>query len=117
MSTGLQPATSAADAVSTAPDPRAAERRSPPDEICSWIWILVIEIGLCIVFSVMNPSAFLTVTNIRNIFSDSSILLVMGIGMTFVIITAGIDLSIGSVLVFSSVIAAKCSVLPSGSPQ
>jgi ribose transport system permease protein len=35
-----------------------------------------------------------------------SILAVMGIGMTFVIITAGIDLSIGSVLVFSGVISA-----------
>jgi ribose transport system permease protein len=32
---------------------------------------------------------------------------VLGVGMTFVIITSGIDLSIGSVLVFSSVVAAK----------
>ena len=36
-----------------------------------------------------------------------SILAVLGVGMTFVIITSGIDLSIGSVLVFSGVVAAK----------
>ena len=34
-------------------------------------------------------------------------LAVLGVGMTFVIITSGIDLSIGSVLVFSGVVAAK----------
>ena len=34
-------------------------------------------------------------------------LLVIAVGMTFVIITAGIDLSVGSVLVFSGVVAAK----------
>ena len=43
----------------------------------------------------------------RLISQNVSILAVLGVGMTFVIITSGIDLSVGSVLVFSSVIAAK----------
>jgi ribose transport system permease protein len=38
---------------------------------------------------------------------DASILLVVAVGMTFVIITSGIDLSVGAVLVFSSVVSAK----------
>jgi ribose transport system permease protein len=73
----------------------------------SWIWILMVEIALVVVFSLMKPGEFFTADNIRNIFSDASILLVLGVGMTYVIITAGIDLSVGSVLVFSGVIAAK----------
>jgi ribose transport system permease protein len=73
----------------------------------SWIWILLVQLLLVIVFSVMKPGEFATADNLRNIASDASILLVLGIGMTFVIITAGIDLSVGSVLVFSGVVAAK----------
>jgi ribose transport system permease protein len=45
--------------------------------------------------------------NVRQVIQNVSILAVLGIGMTFVIITSGIDLSIGSVLVFSGVVAAK----------
>jgi ribose transport system permease protein len=47
------------------------------------------------------------VFNIRGIVQNTSILAVLGVGMTFVIITGGIDLSVGSVLVFSGVVADK----------
>ena len=43
----------------------------------------------------------------RGIVINTSILAVLGVGMTFVIITGGIDLSVGSVLVFSGVVADK----------
>jgi ribose transport system permease protein len=56
---------------------------------------------------VLEPSSFATVNNARNIGTNAAILLVVAVGMTFVIITAGIDLSVGSVLVFSGVVAAK----------
>jgi ribose transport system permease protein len=69
--------------------------------------ILLILIALIVVFSAFDFSSFLTVPNIRNIATDASVLLVMAVGQTYVIITAGIDLSIGSVLVFSGVIAAR----------
>jgi len=69
--------------------------------------MLVILIGLVVTFSVKEPAAFPTVSNLRGILSDAAILLVLAIGATFVIITAGIDLSVGSVLVFSSVVGAK----------
>lgn len=63
--------------------------------------------GLIIVFAVLETDNFLSVSNARNVTTDAAVLLVLAIGSTFVIITAGIDLSVGSVLVFSGVIAAK----------
>lgn len=69
--------------------------------------MLLVLAGIVIIFSALSPSAFPTLANARNILSDASILLVLAVGATFVIITAGIDLSVGSVLVFSAVIGAK----------
>jgi ribose transport system permease protein len=69
--------------------------------------IVMVLIAICIVFSVMAPEAFPTVFNLRSIIVNTSIFAVLGVGATLVIITAGIDLSIGSVLIFSSVVAAK----------
>lgn len=69
--------------------------------------IFVVFVVLIATFSALRPEAFATVANFRNIAISSSILLVMAVGMTFVIITAGIDLSVGSVLVFSGVVAVK----------
>jgi ribose transport system permease protein len=68
---------------------------------------LLILIGIVVIFSILQFSEFATVSNVRNIATDVSILLVIAVGMTFVIVTAGIDLSVGSVLVFSGVIAGK----------
>jgi ribose transport system permease protein len=64
---------------------------------------------LILVFSVLD-SAFATTTNFRNIVTDASILLVMAVGMTYVMVAAGFDLSIGSVLVFSGVVGIKAMV-------
>jgi ribose transport system permease protein len=68
---------------------------------------LLILIAIVAVFSILQFNEFATVSNLRNVATDVSILLVLAVGMTFVIITAGIDLSVGSVLVFSGVIAGK----------
>jgi ribose transport system permease protein len=67
--------------------------------------IFVVLLALLAVFAALRPEAFATVSNLRTIFIGASVLSVIAVGMTFVIITAGIDLSVGSVLVFSSVIA------------
>lgn len=69
--------------------------------------IVAILVIISIAFTIINPGSFATLFNLRNIAINASIFAILGIGMTFVIITAGIDLSIGSVLVFSSVLAAK----------
>jgi ribose transport system permease protein len=63
--------------------------------------------ALVLVFSVLEPNAFLDTANARNIATDAAVLLVLATGMTYVIITAGIDLSVGAVLVFSGVVSAK----------
>ena len=62
------------------------------------------------VFSALAPNRFANIGNARLIAQNASILAILGVGMTFVIITSGIDLSIGSVMVFSGVIAAKVMI-------
>ncbi|NHA69109.1 ABC transporter permease [Phycicoccus flavus] len=70
-------------------------------------WILGVLVVIIAVFGLMAPSTFLTVGNATNIAQNVSIWAVLAVGVTFVIITSGIDLSIGSVLVVSSVVAAQ----------
>jgi ribose transport system permease protein len=70
-------------------------------------WVGLILVGLIVVFSLLEPKSFLDSANFRNIATDAAVLLVLATGMTFVIITAGIDLSVGAVLVFSGVVSAK----------
>lgn len=70
-------------------------------------WMALFLVILLLVFSTLRFGDFVSMVNARNIFLDASELLVLSVGMTFVIITAGIDLSVGSVLVFASVVSAK----------
>ncbi|HEY2288740.1 MAG TPA: ABC transporter permease [Streptosporangiaceae bacterium] len=69
--------------------------------------IVILLAVIVVIFAVLKTSSFLTVFNIRGIVINTAILAVLGVGMTFVIITGGIDLSVGSVLVFSGVVADK----------
>jgi ribose transport system permease protein len=69
--------------------------------------IALILIGLIFVFSALRFEEFFDINNARNIATDAAVLLVMATGLTFVVITAGIDLSVGAVLVFAGVVAAK----------
>jgi ribose transport system permease protein len=57
------------------------------------------------VFITLAPNAFLSPINLRNMAVEASVVLILAVGMTYVIITAGIDLSVGAVLVFSSVLS------------
>ncbi|GAB7066030.1 ABC transporter permease [Mycobacterium hodleri] len=71
------------------------------------IWILGVLIVICVGFSVVAGDRFLSAGNFSLMSQNVAVWAVLGVGMTFVIITSGIDLSVGSVLVFSSVVAAK----------
>lgn len=64
------------------------------------VWLVIV-----VLFSVLSPEAFLSLSNFRGIAISVAILGVLGVGTTFIIITGGIDLSMGSVLVFSGVVA------------
>lgn len=60
---------------------------------------------IAIILSVMS-SDFLTVNNIFNVLRQVSINALIAFGMTFVILTGGIDLSVGSILALSSALTA-----------
>ena len=70
-------------------------------------WTFLILLGIVAAFAILRFQQFATVFNFRNIAADASGLMIIAVGMTFVIITSGIDLSVGSVEVFAGVIAAK----------
>src|SRR5260370_10481185 len=57
-------------------------------------------------FFQLQNERFLSIRNILNILSDVSIYGILSVGMTFVILTSGIDLSIGSLLAFASMCGA-----------
>jgi ribose transport system permease protein len=71
------------------------------------VWILGVLVVIIAFFSIAAGSKFLSTSNFSLISQNIAVWAVIGVGMTFVIITGGIDLSVGSVLVFSSVIAAE----------
>jgi ribose transport system permease protein len=77
-------------------------------------WILLLLIALVAIFSALRPHAFPSVYNLTTLAVDAAILLVLALGQTFVIIAAGIDLSVGSVLVFASVVGAKVMLVMTG---
>lgn len=77
-------------------------------------WILVGLVVIAVVFTILAPANFTTLANFQNICTDAAVLLVLAVGSTFVIVTGGIDLSIGAVLVFASVISVKVMDLVGG---
>lgn len=72
--------------------------------------ILAALIILCMILSIFPGTSeyFLTVKNLFNVLRQISTNLLLACGMTMVIILGGIDLSVGSVIALSGVIAAGC---------
>lgn len=81
----------------------------PSRQLGTLIGLLV----LILFFWILTPH-FLTVSNLLNVAQQTSINAIIAVGLTFVIITAGIDLSVGSIMAFSGVVLA--SVLGTGLP-
>src|SRR3712207_2525574 len=67
---------------------------------------IVALLVLITIVSLINPD-FFTVDNILNILRQTSVNAIIAVGMTFVILIAGIDLSVGSVLALTGAIAAS----------
>ena len=74
-----------------------------------WLAVLGGILLLGFVFSQLNP-AFLQFRNLQNIIVQAAATGVMAIGMTFVIMTAGIDISVGGILFLTLVIATQLSL-------
>jgi ribose/xylose/arabinose/galactoside ABC-type transport system permease subunit len=68
--------------------------------------ILIAFILICTLLSLSSRN-FLTTRNLLNVMMQVSVMGIIAIGMTFVIITGGIDLSVGSILALSAVIASS----------
>lgn len=75
-------------------------------------WVLVV---LIVIMSFAN-SAFLTPRNLLNVAKQTSITTIIGVGMTFVLIIGGIDLSVGSVMALAGTLAASTAVVDKGIP-
>ncbi|MBD1921784.1 ribose ABC transporter permease [Microcoleus sp. FACHB-831] len=73
--------------------------------------ILPILVAICIIFSLVSPS-FLSPGNLINVIRQASINIVLATGMTFVILTGGIDLSVGSILGVTAVVGVLVSLIP-----
>jgi ribose/xylose/arabinose/galactoside ABC-type transport system permease subunit len=68
--------------------------------------ILIVLIGLIVIGTVLSYQSFFTLTNFTNIIRQASIIGIVVIGATFILISGGIDLSVGSNLILSSCSAA-----------
>lgn len=73
-----------------------------------------ILVALCVVVTILSiiSPAFLELTNILNVLRQISINGFLAIGVTFVILTGGIDLSVGSMVAFASVVSASIARIP-----
>ena len=84
------------------------ERLSTRQRVINWIMnngALVGLIVLCIALFIATPH-FLTVNNLINVGVQAATVAIMAFGMTFVIVTSGIDLSVGAVAALSAMVSA-----------
>lgn len=77
--------------------------------------MLPVLLLLCVGFGLMSES-FFSVQNFSIISQQASINVVLASGLTFVILTGGIDLSVGSILAVSAVVALLVSQVPGFAP-
>ena len=73
--------------------------------------LLLVFIITCIIFSVASPS-FLTVGNIRDVVRTNSISGLLAVGLTYVILSGGIDLSVESTACLAGLVAGHLSHMP-----
>ena len=67
--------------------------------------LLLIMIGISAVLAILSPF-FLTIPNLVNVLLTMSVIGIVSIGMTYVMLSGGIDLSVGSAMALSAVVAA-----------
>lgn len=76
------------------------------------VGMLPVLVVLCLVFNFMTQGTFFTGENIAIVGQQAAINTVLAAGMTFVILTGGIDLSVGSMLATAAMTAMLCSLSP-----
>ncbi|GAB3201451.1 hypothetical protein GCM10027062_23750 [Nocardioides hungaricus] len=68
--------------------------------------VLLLVVGMFAVFSVTQP-AFSTSSNLQNLVANSSLLWIVAMGMTFVLLSGGFDLSVGATATLIGILMAK----------
>ncbi|WP_237884493.1 ABC transporter permease subunit [Pseudomonas sp. PGPR40] len=100
------------------PGGRSIAGASPQDKMRQMMRVagmLPVLLLLCVGFGLMSES-FFSVQNFSIISQQASINVVLASGLTFVILTGGIDLSVGSILAVSAVVALLVSQVPGFAP-
>jgi len=82
---------------------QTARRESVVLKLVSRYSILLILVGLCIIIAVLSGGLFLRINNLLNVLRQISVIGIIALGVTMCIITAGIDLSSGSIVAVVSV--------------
>ncbi|HTE62477.1 MAG TPA: ABC transporter permease [Solirubrobacteraceae bacterium] len=80
-------------------------------------WLYLALLGIVVGFWIWGGSGFFALENFRNILFDTSVIAMLAIGMAYLIIAGHFDLSVGSMLIFSSVVAAKVMVALAGTTE
>ncbi len=92
--------------------PGDAAGRDPIASIRAWVrdHAALVALGLVLlvisVFTATQSDVFLTVGNLRNVLLQSSVLAIVACGMTMLMVSGGIDLSVGSLMSLTAVVAA-----------
>ena len=81
-------------------DVTGLKERSPLQRVLASqpFWVTVALLAICLIMSWLQPNAFATTDNLFNITRNFAFVGIMALGMTAVILTGGIDLSVGSIM-------------------
>lgn len=69
--------------------------------------VILVLILYCVIVTIVNP-VFISANNVVNILRSTGFTLIVVVGMTLVLITAGLDLSVGSVFAMGSIVCGIC---------
>ncbi|MFQ5956406.1 MAG: ABC transporter permease [Candidatus Brocadiales bacterium] len=72
-------------------------------------YAILIALAVMSIYYAIDARGFPTLENLTNILNQNSVYIILAVGQTLVILTAGIDLSVGSILALSAVICADVS--------
>ena len=92
-----------------------AKRRIVFTESLRELGLLIFIVLISVAVQLRNP-AFLTLRNINALLTNTSILGIMAVGMMLVLVTRGIDLSVGSIVAFTGMVTALTVVQFPGLP-
>src|SRR5262245_1828693 len=84
---------------------KARSWRGAPLSVLRRLGAVLALLAMCAILTALSDH-FLTFDNLMNIFRQSAVNTLLALGQLLVIVTAGIDLSVGSILGFSCVVAA-----------